>query len=203
MKKILIPAAVFLLLAGTVVIQHKWLAAARREVRGLEAGVVALMDTARSYRVRDSLWAAWTAVLELRAADYARLRAEDARLLADLRIRLRRAESVAKSATETRLHWALPLRDTVIVAAATPASAPSSDTARRFDYRTPHVELTGVVRADTVEVSLLCRDTLRQIVHRVPRRLWFIRYGTRAIRQEVVSSNPHTRVTYTEYIEIR
>jgi len=193
----LIVLAALLVLGGAVAVQGRWLAAARRQVRGLEAGVVTLLDTARSYRVRDSLWAAGATVLKLRAADYARLRAEDARMVAELRVRLRRAESVAKSATETRFETALLLRDTVIRIAAT-----MPDTARRFAHRTPHIELAGTVRTDTVEVSLLCRDTLRQVVHRVPRRLWFIRYGTRAIRQEVVSSNPHTRVTYTEYIEI-
>ena len=29
----------------------------------------------------------------------------------------------------------------------------------------------------------------------------FIRWGTKAIRQEVVSSNPHTQIVYTEYIQ--
>jgi len=46
-------------------------------------------------------------------------------------------------------------------------------------------------------------DTLRQIVHRVPRRFLFIRWGTKAIRQEIVSTNPHTRIVYTEYIDMR
>jgi len=35
----------------------------------------------------------------------------------------------------------------------------------------------------------------------LPRRFLFIRYGTKAIRQEMVSSNPHTQLVYTEYIE--
>ena len=43
-------------------------------------------------------------------------------------------------------------------------------------------------------------DTLRQVVHRVPRRFLFIRFGTKAVRQEIVSSNPHTRIVYAEYV---
>lgn len=46
------------------------------------------------------------------------------------------------------------------------------------------------------------RDTLRQIVHRIPRRFLFIRWGTKALRQEIISSNPHTRIVYSEYIRI-
>ena len=45
-------------------------------------------------------------------------------------------------------------------------------------------------------------DTLHQIVHRIPRRFLFIRWGTKALRQEIVSSNPHTRIVHTEYVKI-
>ena len=44
-------------------------------------------------------------------------------------------------------------------------------------------------------------DTLRQVVHRVPRRFLFIRWGTKALRQEIVSSNPHTRIIYSDYVK--
>lgn len=37
---------------------------------------------------------------------------------------------------------------------------------------------------------------------RVSQRFLFIRWGTKAIRQEVVSSNPHTRIVYTDYIKL-
>ena len=45
-------------------------------------------------------------------------------------------------------------------------------------------------------------DTLRQAVHRIPRRFLFIRWGTKAHRQEIVSTNPHTRIVYAEYVKI-
>ena len=45
-------------------------------------------------------------------------------------------------------------------------------------------------------------DTLRQAVHRIPRRFLFIRWGTKALRQEIVSTNPHTRIVYAEYVKI-
>ena len=42
---------------------------------------------------------------------------------------------------------------------------------------------------------------LRQVVHRIPRRFLFIRWGTKALRQEIVSSNPHTRIVYSDYVK--
>ncbi|WP_350308236.1 DUF6549 family protein [Gabonibacter massiliensis] len=47
------------------------------------------------------------------------------------------------------------------------------------------------------------RDTLVQIVYRVPRKFLFIRWGTKAIRQEVISKNPYSKITYSRYIELR
>ena len=44
-------------------------------------------------------------------------------------------------------------------------------------------------------------DTLRQVVHRIPRRFLFIRWGTKALRQEIVPSNPHTRIVYSDYVK--
>ena len=45
--------------------------------------------------------------------------------------------------------------------------------------------------------------SLFQVVHRVPKQWLFFRWGTKAIRQEVVSSNPHTKIVYSEYIELK
>ena len=50
--------------------------------------------------------------------------------------------------------------------------------------------------------SIRSVDTLRQAVHRIPRRFLFIRWGTKALRQEIVSTNPHTRIVYAEYVKI-
>jgi hypothetical protein len=197
MKNYLIAAAIVLLLGGAVVVQQKRIAAVRRENRTLSRNVSALLETAETYRVRDSLHAAGIGALELKASEYERFRAEDARLIDELHIRLKRAESIAKSATESRYEITTVVRDTVVV------SENRADTARTFSHRTPYIELDGVLRPDTVEVSIVTRDTLLQVVHRVPRRFLFIRYGTKAIRQEVVSTNPHTEITYHEYIRLR
>ena len=41
------------------------------------------------------------------------------------------------------------------------------------------------------------------IVHLDPRPIWFFRRGNKAIRQEVTTRNPYSRITYTEYIELK
>ena len=72
-----------------------------------------------------------------------------------------------------------------------------------FSHHTPWVHIEGEVRRDTLLLDYHSIDTLHQIVHRVPRKFLFFRFGTKAIRQEIVSSNPHTKIVYSEYIELR
>ncbi len=73
---------------------------------------------------------------------------------------------------------------------------------RAFRWRDPWVTVEGIVTSDSVHCRVQSVDTLRQIVHRVPRRFLFFRWGTKAIRQEISSSNPHTRIVWTEYVRI-
>lgn len=74
---------------------------------------------------------------------------------------------------------------------------------RLFEWCDHWVEINGIIRRDSVECHVKSVDTLRQVVHRVPRKFLFIKYGTKAIRQEIISSNPHTRIVYSEYIELK
>ena len=34
-------------------------------------------------------------------------------------------------------------------------------------------------------------------------RFWFICWGTKAVRQEVTTRNPYSRIIYTEYLELK
>ena len=99
----------------------------------------------------------------------------------------------------------------------TPKSAPrcatpsSSGYTTRSPYATPSGCSAGATRGfrskdASAATRPPCRirsvDTLRQAVHRIPRRFLFIRWGTKALRQEIVSTNPHTRIVYAEYVKI-
>ena len=76
------------------------------------------------------------------------------------------------------------------------------DSMRTFRWRDPWVTVEGVIERDSVACRVESTDTLRQVVHRVPRRFLFIRWGTKALRQEIVSTNPHTRIVHAEYVKI-
>ena len=164
----------------------------RRENRRLTQNQHALAAGIERYRTRLGQEAASVQALRLRCAEFEELRAADAAEIRRLGIKLRRLEAAARTATATKVEIRTPVRDTVVV----------RDTLRLFRWRDAWVRVEGAVTADSVLCRVESTDTLRQVVHRIPRRFLFIRWGTKALRQEIVPSNPHTRIVYSEYVKI-
>lgn len=162
----------------------------------LEQNQTALMQSVTHYRTKLGQEAASVQVLRLKCGEYEELRADDARKVRALGLKLRRLEAVAKTATQTAIEIKTPIRDTIILCDTI------YDTMRMFRWQDAWVKVEGVVAADSVECRVHSVDTLLQIVHRIPRRFLFFRWGTKSLRQEVVSSNPHTRIVYSDYIKI-
>ncbi len=189
MRRLLIEA--LLLLA--VVLMARMLLCSGAEIERLEANQSALNQTVTYYRNRLGDSVASASALRLRCSEYERLRARDAQELHALGVRLRRLESQSKLATDERVEFSAPLE-------LPPHTI--DDTVRLFSWRDPWVEVEGAVGPDSVQCRIRSVDTLVQVVHRVPHRFLFIKWGTKALRQEISSKNPHTRIVYAEYIEL-
>ena len=195
MKKYLFLYAV-LVTALLVVTCRRYHAETRRLVQNQEA----LASDVAHYRTRAGQEAASAQVLRLRCGEFERLRTDDAEEIRRLGIKIRRLEAAAKAVTATEAEIRTPLRDTVVVRVRD--SVPVHDTVRLFRWRDPWVSVEGRISRDSAVCRIRSVDTLRQVVHRIPRRFLFIRWGTKALRQEIVSTNPHTRIVYAEYVKI-
>ena len=205
-----------LLVAATVVAGAVILSLAR-DNRRLRSNIAALDEGITYYRTRLDASAASVARMQLTISELRRERRHDTEQIRSLGLRLKRVESYATAATVTSVALTLPI--TSDTAAIMPQSQHDStllgrqrqdvqdmhdvrESQRRFTYTTPWLHIAGVLRGDTLNLDYQMVDTLRQVVHRVPRRFLFFRFGTKGIRQEVWSSNPHTRLVYSEYIEL-
>ena len=167
----------------------------RAENRRLGENQTALTADVTRYRTRLGAEAASVQALRLRCEEFETLRAADAE-----QIRLRRLEAAAKAVAVTDAEIRTPLRDTVVVRIHD--TLPVRDTVRMFRWRDPWISVEGCIGRDSAACRIRSVDTLRQAVHRIPRRFLFIRWGTKALRQEIVSTNPHTRIVYAEYVKI-
>lgn len=124
---------------------------------------------------------------------------EDSLLLVarSLGIRNRRLQELARTAYRTQTVIRTVVHDSVM------AIAPGrTDTLPCLSYHDPWISFAGCLRADSFMGDIHACDTLDIVVHRVPRRFLFFRWGCKAVKMEAVGRNPHTKLTYMRYIRI-
>lgn len=193
MKKFLIIYAVMATLLLTIV--AILLYRTHHETLRLRNNNEVLAGKARLYETRLGDSAASARALQLELEEFRKQHARDTKQIRALKVRLRDVESLATSALEGEVEVRAPIHDTIVI------TKNLIDTLSEFHWSDSWVSINGLIGEEKVECEIKSIDTLRQVVHRVPRRFLFVRCGTKAIRQEIVSSNPHTRIVYAEYIE--
>lgn len=190
MKKILFYYSVVATLL--LVVCGLYLSHSTKEVTRLRNNNEALTNQTQLYQTRLEESAASVVAMQLQLNEFRKQHSDDLKRIKALGLRLRRVESIATTATQSCAKFVAPRQDTVIL----------RDTLSLFRWSDRWTTVEGTIRNNDVECKVECIDTLHQVIHRVPHRWWFIRYGTKAIRQEITSSNPHTHIVYTEYIEL-
>ena len=168
----------------------------RQENDRLSSNQTALFQDISYYRTRDSLSAASVERLTLTKKELEQNCEALARDIIDLKITLKRVQSVSQASIETEHIIRTVVRDSLIV-------RDRVDTLQCIDYHDNYLTLSGCIEHNHFSGHIMSRDTLLQVIHRVPHRWWFIKWGTKAVRQEIVSKNPHTHVVYSRYIELK
>lgn len=186
-----------LLLAAALGLALRNNARLRADRSRLEDNQRALIDAAAYYETQAGTSAASVERLTLTVAEVKAQRDDLTKTCDLLRVKLRRLEAATTTATQTDIEAHAPLRDTILIVKSEPIRT------QAFRWADAWVSIDGLLQRDSVVCRIRSIDTLRQIVHRVPRKFLFIRWGTKAIRQEIASSNPHTKIVYSEYIELK
>lgn len=168
----------------------------KNEVTRLSANQRALLSDAKYYRTKDSLSAASVERLQLTNREFEKYCADLRLQVGELGIKVKRLQSVASTGIETDYLVNTFVKDSVAI-------RDSTVVLKCLELHTPYLDVSGCIDSGLFCGSIRSRDTLDQIVHRVPHQFWFIKWGTKAIRQEVVCRNPNSRITYSTYIELR
>ncbi len=158
-----------------------------------------LLDSVQHYQVNDSLSAASIGALKLKISELKDYRSRDTKLIKQLGIRLNRVQSMSTVGISSSY--------SLCVTATTPqhrdSEAPTTHALQEWSHQSPWINFRATRHTDTLRTEVIVYDTITQILHRVPRfkflGIWF---GTKGVRQEIVSKNPHTRIEAAQYIEI-
>lgn len=194
MSKYLVSIIVVLsLAAGTLYWQ---LDKTRSEKNRLANNQEALLTDVEFYRTEAGYFAASVQRLELSKSELEKYNDELVSTVKDLNVKIKRIQAASTTATESKYEIETVVKDSIIY-------RDRPVTLQAINYSDPWITLAGVIDSSLFKGNINTRDTLVQVVHRIPKRFWFIKWGTKAIKQEVVSKNPHSSITYTEYIELK
>lgn len=194
MKKILLYVNVALIL--TVSVLSCWLNNVREEKKRLADNQEALLSDVDFYKTESGKNAASVLKLELSKSELENHCQDLAKTIDELNIKIGRIQSASTTITKTEVKIQTVVRDSIVY-----RDLPVN--LKVIKWRDPWVVLNGVLDGETFSANIESIDTLSQVVHRIPKKFLFIKWGTKAIRQEVVSSNPHSKIVYTEYIELK
>ena len=158
-----------------------------------------LLGDVETYRVRDSLSAARVQSMELSIKEYERFRADDARLIRELKAKNRDLAAVNKTQSQTIIDLLAIPRDTVIIrdSIQIPAIAVHCGDAW-FDF-------DGLLTADEFTGTLANRDSLVVAESVQYKRFLGFLWKTNKVknrRVDVVSKNPHTSIMGVEHVVI-
>lgn len=197
MNKYLLSAAIILLLALSITVNR--CISIKEDRNRLSNNQRSLLEQVSFYQTKDSLNAASVERLLLTTSELKAYFPQLTETVKMLDIKAKRLHSVAQTATETSYPVVTPVIDSIII----------RDTIEKpvvlkcIDFDNSYVRISGCEENGTFKGSIKTADTLVQVVHRVPKKFLFFRWGTKAIRQEVMSKNPYTSIVYSEYIEIK
>jgi hypothetical protein len=108
-------------------------------------------------------------------------------------------QQITTAQTETVYELHAPVRDSV-----TRNDSIRVDTLRCVSINEKWFDLNGCIDThSTFTGTFESRDSLLYVEHIVPKRFWFIRWGVKERRQEIVSRNPNTRIVGAEFVTIR
>lgn len=148
------------------------------------SNVETLMGEVKLYKVKDSLNVASVSSLNLTVEELKKYRAEDAKLIKELKLRPKDVEYIAKTEIKTK--------DSLIY---------KIDTVGCFHYRDKWLRVDACIADSSMVIET--RDSIAQIVHAIykHRFLWW-KWGIKGFRQEIVNFNPKSKIEYSEIVKV-
>lgn len=202
--KLKIQIIVVVVLVATIVTLSSLYKRERTERIRTEGNQTVLLDSIQHYTTQTGKNAVTIGTLNLKVNELKTFRTDDAQTIKDLNLKIKRVQSISNTATKTSTKIKTVFKDRIVEVKVLGTNILKRDTLRCLEYVTPYLTIEGCINQHSeFEGLIVSRDTLKQIIHRIPKKFLFIKFGTKAIRQEVFSMNPDTYIDFAEYIELK
>ena len=196
MRRRLILADIMAAMLVVIVLQGVSVSRIKSERNRYKENTRTLLVDVNTYKVRDSLNAAKAQDLSLKLSELKKYRQEDAKLIADIGVKLRNLQAVASMGTETRTEFVTKIvRDTIFKA------VNDTNKAALINYEDKWLTFKGRLENGQFRGNIISRDSL--LIAENIRYKRFLFWRTKRIKSRdfrVVSKNPHTKIVDCEHI---
>lgn len=201
MKKYLIIAAVIVAFATIIGWQQSRIKSLTADRDKYRSNTETLLQDIKTYQTKDSLNAAKVGNLTLKVSEYEKYRADDLALIKTLQTKNRDLERVTTAQLETINELRATVRDSVVYL---PGDTVTT-VLRCIEYSDKWVDFDGCIKNNTFSGKIITRDSLL-ITETVQYKRWLgFLWKTKRIKNrefDIVSKNPHTKITGFEVITI-
>lgn len=160
-----------------------------------------IIARSQRYKVADSLNAVKISALQLSIDEYKRYKAEDYRLIKQLKSSSSDLQKVISAQTTTIDSLSAKLNSVIRFDTATQ----QLDTLKCFDYKNKWSEISGCIAEDTISLQIKSTESLKVIEAVTYKRFLGFLWKTNKIKKRdisIVSENPNTIITNVDYINI-
>lgn len=169
----------------------------RAEKERYKANQTALLSEVEHYKTESGKNAATVQKLTLTHDELKKNYDEVCNTVEELKIKVKRLQSITNTSTQTKVEVRTIVKDSIVYRDGV------INNLLTFQWADAWVSIDGKIEQNSVALDFCSTDTLVQMVHKVPHKFLFFKWGCKAIKQDIVSKNPHTNITYTEYIELK
>ena len=198
MKKWIAIVLTLVFAACTIILQEKRIETIKGDSDSYKATTYSLLSEIKSYQTKDILNAVSSGELKLTISELKRFRSDDMKLIESLKVDKKRLQQITTAQMQTVYDIRADTHDSIIVA------NNHIDTLRCITVNETWFDLNGCIDENfKFSGRFENRDSLLYVEHIIPKKFWFIKWGCKERRQEIVSKNPHTIITGAEFITIK
>jgi hypothetical protein len=197
-KHVYIGLAAFVM-TGIIFFQQRRINVITEDRDTYKKNTYSLLSDIEHYKVADSLQVVSIDELILTVKEYEQYRQEDMALIKSLKVDKNRLQKIISAQTATAYELSGVFRDSIVY-----LNSYDTDTLRCVDINEKWFDLHGCIDTTAKFTGTFeSRDSLLYVEHVIPKRFWFIKWGVKERRQEIVSRNPYTRIEGAEFVTVR
>lgn len=169
----------------------------REDNERLKQNQEALTKELNIWKDKDSNSVAQIETLKLTKDEFNNLYEQQANELKDMNIKLKRLLAYSQTALSHEYIVTDTIRDSIII------RENKIDTLTCVRYNDDYIQFNGCIDSGVFSGNIRTFDTITSIIHIIPKKFLWFKYGVKRVDNTVVSKNPYSRIENIKHIDIK